>query len=53
MCDTFHPLRLSTFARDLDDGTHAYSWYEVPGEMHTYDQDLRWSHVAPLVALTA
>jgi homogentisate 1,2-dioxygenase len=28
MCDTFHPLRLSTFARDLDDGRYAYSWYE-------------------------
>jgi homogentisate 1,2-dioxygenase len=28
MCDTFHPLRLTTFARDLDDGRYAYSWYE-------------------------
>jgi homogentisate 1,2-dioxygenase len=27
MCDTFHPLRLSTFARDLDDGTYWRSWY--------------------------
>ena len=27
MCDTFHPLRLTTFARDLDDGRYAYSWY--------------------------
>jgi homogentisate 1,2-dioxygenase len=29
MCDTFHPLRLSTFARDLDDGRYALSWYEA------------------------
>ncbi|HEU0335287.1 MAG TPA: homogentisate 1,2-dioxygenase [Gaiellaceae bacterium] len=28
MCDTFRPLRLTTFARDLDDGRYAYSWYE-------------------------
>jgi homogentisate 1,2-dioxygenase len=32
MCDTFRPLRLSTFARDLDDGRYAYSWYEPPSE---------------------
>jgi hypothetical protein len=38
MCDTFHPLRLSTFARDLDDGTYWRSWYanaqngDVPAE---------------------
>jgi len=31
MCDTFRPLRLTTFARELDDGRYAYSWYE-PGE---------------------
>jgi hypothetical protein len=28
MCDTFHPLTLSKFAKDLDDGKYAYSWYE-------------------------
>jgi hypothetical protein len=28
MCDTFHPLKLTPFARDLDDGVYAYSWYE-------------------------
>jgi homogentisate 1,2-dioxygenase len=28
MCDTFHPLRLSAFSRELDDGHYAYSWYE-------------------------
>jgi hypothetical protein len=29
MCDTFRPLRLSTFARDLDDGgRYGMSWYE-------------------------
>jgi homogentisate 1,2-dioxygenase len=31
MCDTFHPLRLTTVARDLDDGTYAYSWDAEPG----------------------
>jgi hypothetical protein len=28
MCDTFFPLKLSKFARKLDDGKYAYSWYE-------------------------
>jgi homogentisate 1,2-dioxygenase len=28
MCDTFHPLKLSKFAKDLDDRKYAYSWYE-------------------------
>jgi hypothetical protein len=28
MCDTFHPLKLSRFAKDLDDGKYAYFWYE-------------------------
>jgi len=32
MCDTFHPLRLTTLARDLDDGKYAYSWYEGGAE---------------------
>ncbi len=27
MCDTFHPLKLTSFARDLDDGTYWRSWY--------------------------
>ncbi|HZV51359.1 MAG TPA: homogentisate 1,2-dioxygenase domain-containing protein, partial [Candidatus Dormibacteraeota bacterium] len=26
MCDTFHPLRLSRLARELDDPAYAYSW---------------------------
>ena len=30
MCDTFHPLKLTKFAKDLDDGKYAYSWYETP-----------------------
>ena len=30
MCDTFHPLRLTKLAKDLDDGKYAYSWYEEP-----------------------
>ena len=29
MCDTFRPLKLSTLARDLDDGRYAYSWSEA------------------------
>jgi homogentisate 1,2-dioxygenase len=28
MCDTFNPLKLSAFAKDLDDGTYWRSWYE-------------------------
>src|SRR6266508_1206395 len=28
MCDTFFPLKLSKFAKKLDDGKYAYSWYE-------------------------
>jgi homogentisate 1,2-dioxygenase len=32
MCDTFRPLKLSTFSRDLDDGKYALSWYEPPSE---------------------
>ena len=24
MCDTFHPLKLTPFARDLDDGVYAF-----------------------------
>ena len=39
MCDTFYPLKLSKLAKELDDGKYAYSWYEAPGETHTYDQD--------------
>ena len=31
MCDTFRPLKLTTLARDLDDPSYAYSWYEDPG----------------------
>ena len=38
MCDTFHPLRLSKLAKELDDRKYAYSWYEEPGETHTYDR---------------
>jgi homogentisate 1,2-dioxygenase len=31
MCDTFHPLKLSKFAKGLDDGTYWRSWYENAG----------------------
>jgi hypothetical protein len=27
-CDTFHPLKLTKVAKNLDDGKNAYSWYE-------------------------
>jgi len=26
MCDTFHPLKLTRFAEDLDDGKYWHSW---------------------------
>ncbi len=32
MCDTFHPRKLSWFAKELDDGKYAYSWYEAAQE---------------------
>jgi len=40
MCDTFHPLRLTTLAADLDDGRYAYSWAEDPStDGRTPDED--------------
>ncbi|MBA3432058.1 MAG: homogentisate 1,2-dioxygenase [Actinobacteria bacterium] len=33
MCDTFHPLRLTTLARRLDEPGYAYSWYAPEGDM--------------------
>jgi homogentisate 1,2-dioxygenase len=30
MCDTFHPLRLTSLALELDDPGYAYSWYDAP-----------------------
>jgi homogentisate 1,2-dioxygenase len=39
MCDTFHPLRLGTLARDLDDGRYAFSWTEEPEPVKTADED--------------
>jgi len=35
MCDTFRPLKLSTLARDHDDGKYALSWYEEPASNGT------------------
>ena len=43
MCDTFNPLRLTTLARDLDDGKYALSWYESDADAG-YDAG-RTSHV--------
>jgi homogentisate 1,2-dioxygenase len=28
MCDTFNPLKLTSFAQSLDDGKYWRSWYE-------------------------
>jgi hypothetical protein len=28
MCDTFHPLKLSRLAKDLDDGVYWRSWHD-------------------------
>ena len=39
MCDTFHPLKVSALARDLDDGEYAYSWYDEPAERESADED--------------
>jgi homogentisate 1,2-dioxygenase len=39
MCDTFRPLRLTRFAKDLDDGKYAYSWYEASSDGRTPDED--------------
>jgi homogentisate 1,2-dioxygenase len=41
MCDTFHPLRLTKLAKELDDGKYAYSWNEslVSGDAKTPDED--------------
>jgi homogentisate 1,2-dioxygenase len=39
MCDTFRPLRLTGFARELDDPSYAHSWYEEPGAATTADDD--------------
>ena len=39
MCDTFRPLRLTTFARGLDDGTYAYSWYENAEQAGAADEN--------------
>src|ERR687896_1090464 len=41
MCDTFHPLKLTALASELDDGEYAYSWYDVPAERDTLVMVLR------------
>ncbi|MGH8945686.1 MAG: hypothetical protein ACRDVL_06020, partial [Acidimicrobiia bacterium] len=28
MCDTFRPLKLGAFAREIDNPEYMYSWYE-------------------------
>jgi homogentisate 1,2-dioxygenase len=39
MCDTFHPLKLSTFAKGLDDGTYWRSWYDNSADDAADDGD--------------
>ncbi len=39
MCDTFHPLRLTKLAKDLDDGKYWHSWFEDPVPVGTADED--------------
>ncbi len=39
MCDTFNPLKLSSWAKSLDDGKYAYSWYEEPSDNGARDAD--------------
>src|SRR3954447_15376484 len=39
MCDTFHPLRLTKLAKELDDGTYWRSWFEDPAPVGTADED--------------
>ena len=48
MCDTFHPLRLTTLARDLDDGRYALSWYDEPGAPAYAGRGPGGRHLAPL-----
>ena len=40
MCDTFHPLKLTPFAQELDDGRYAYSWYENADAPADADEDM-------------
>jgi len=37
MCDTLYPLKLTKFAKELDDGKYAYSWYEDPQDGSTME----------------
>src|SRR2546427_13259775 len=39
MCDTFHPLRLTKLALELDDPSYAYSWHEESGAAPSADEE--------------
>ena len=55
MCDTFHPLKLSKFAKELDDGEYAYSWYENAqegGGVRGWGRQRRRTHLTPLTDAT-
>jgi homogentisate 1,2-dioxygenase len=38
MCDTFHPLKLTKLAKDLDDGKYWKSWSEDPSAAASTDE---------------
>ena len=54
MCDTFHPLRLTKLAKDLDDGKYWHSWFEDPapvghrrrGSRGRHEPFLSWTRAA-------
>ena len=45
MCDTFHPLRLTKLAQELDDGKYWHSWFEDPGAGRERRRGSRRRHV--------
>ena len=50
MCDTFHPLRLTKLAKELDDGEYAYSWLEERAPAPATPTRTRRRHLALLDA---
>ena len=52
MCDTFHPLRLTPLALELDDPAYAYSWYEAPEASGEADERRRGSGGSDLALLS-
>jgi hypothetical protein len=58
MCGTFHPLKLTKFAKELDDGRYWHSWYENaqddagPG-LGGRRRERRRPHVSPVARRSA